>query len=164
MTIASFDFKFPGFVDTGSCYLTVDSGTKKGRPSVVCSQKKHYTGTSITNALEDIARKFYEEVARDTLKTPKESHRAVVDALRTYWRKHRPTGLHSAFGSEAVRWIEHYPAGTGLASGDTFREVLFDAEDSPLWQPSFNAVKAESQFGTALVQEAMRAVSSRRPK
>lgn len=162
MAIASFDFKFQGFVGQGNCYLTIDSGQKKSRPSVVCSQKRNYTGTSITNALEDIARKLYVEVAQDRIKTTGRGQRDVLDALRSFWSERKPTGLRTLYGTSGVRWIEHYPPGTGLALGDSFREVVFDAEDSPLWMSTFNAKLAEVEFGAELIQQAMRSKSLKR--
>lgn len=155
MTIATFDFEFPGYVATGRCDLTIDTDPQGGQPSVVCSQKRNYTGTSITNALEEIALKLYVDVAEKRLETPEPEQSKVVSELKKFWKKHKPNGLRDAYGSSAVRWIEHYPAGTGLVSGDTFREVVFDSEDSPLWLPSLDATSAKQQFGTKLIAKAM---------
>lgn len=156
MAIASFDFSFPGFVAEGRCDLTIDTDASGGRPSVVCSQKRNYSGTSITNALEDIAHKLYVDVARGRLATQSPEQLKVVQGLRAFWKKCKPEGLRAIYGPRAVRWIEHYPAGTGLGSNDSFREVLFDGSDSPLWQSSLNAAMAEAKFGAALIQAAMR--------
>lgn len=156
MAIASFDFRFPGFVGEGRCDLTIDTALLDGRPTVVCSQKRNYSGTSITNALEDIAKKLYVDVAKGGLDTDGAGQQEVVQSLRAFWKRRKPLGLRALYGREAVRWVEHYPAGTGLGSGDSFREVLFDGEDSPLWQPQLNLAMAESRFGKALIEQVVR--------
>ena len=161
MTIASFDFRFPGFVGEGRCDLTIDTGPPNGRPVVVCSQKRNYSGTSITNALEDIARKLYVDVAKGGIETGGANQSEVVQSLRAFWKNRRPLGLRTLYGRDAVRWVEHYPAGTGIGNGDSFREVLFDGEDSPLWQSPLNLGMAEARFGKDLINRVMQVTKGR---
>lgn len=155
MTIISFDFEFEGITGKGACVLTIASSDAMGRPSVVCSQKRGYTGTSITNGLERITRRLYHEVALRELEQRDQRLKQVQSNLRNFWRDTpRPPKLHTLYGKSGVRWIEHYPNGTGLTSSDSFREVLFDFRDSPLWRPPYSLSDAKKRFGDELIDSA----------
>lgn len=155
MTIISFDFEFEGITGKGSCVLTIESTDLSGRPSIVCSQQRGYTGTSITNGLERIARRLYHEVALRELGLRDERLKSVQSDLRNFWKNTpRPPKLHTLYGKSGARWIEHYPAGTGLTSADSFREVLFDVRDSPIWKSTHNLAEAKKYFGEQLIESA----------
>ena len=155
MTVISFEFEFDGFSGKGSCILTIATTANNERPSVVCSQKRGYTGTSITNAVERIARRLYHEVALRELAIRDAQLNEVQANLRKFWRNTpRPPKLHTLYGRCGIQWIEHYPAGTGLTLTDSFREVLFNTQDSPIWRPMHNFAEAKERFGKELIESA----------
>ena len=83
-------FAFPGFSSEGRCYLRVLESNNKY--VFVCAQLKNYYGTSITNAIEQIAKNAANKVLRPNIKE-KELIKFIRNAV----------------------WIEYYPPGTGLS-------------------------------------------------
>lgn len=157
MTISSFAFTFRGFSGDGHCHLTIRTASRGARPTVVCSQKRNYSGTSITNGLERIARKLYQDVALRRLSEQQPRLKKTEDELRAAWKNRpQPVRLQDLYGRSGARWIEHYPAGTGMANGESFREVLFDAEDAPLWQATLDLDGAVKEFGADLVDAVLK--------
>lgn len=66
--IKDLHFSFPGFSGTtGYCHLRVAMKSTESKIVIVCSQYKNYYGTSVTNAVETIAQKFFYDVANKNI-------------------------------------------------------------------------------------------------
>ena len=164
MTIATFDFSFPGLVRAGSCFLTIKAEPSR-QPFVVCSQKLNYRGTSITNAVEIIAEKLSREILDGSIGSSGEE-RKVVDALKRCWAPSSSSrrGLRDFYGKSGARWIEHYPADPSFGGKDTFSEVEFDADDAPKWGQTCNAMAARRSFDAELIDKVLDVTRTGRTK
>ena len=101
-------FRFPGFMSEGRCFLRVIENNKKY--IFICAQLKDYYGTSITNAIEQIAQKAAKMVLPHKI-NPRELIKFIRKAI----------------------WIEHYPSGTGLVTNSSYAIVSFDENLNPSW-------------------------------
>ena len=154
------EFTFTGLSSQGSCFITIGTGKIRGKPSsvVVCSQKKRYFGTSVTNALEKIAAKLYNDIKSERFAQAYPDSQEVIQLLRTTWSSIRnPMKVGDLYGEGKVGWVEHYPAGSGLTPWDSFREVDFDSKGSPVWSTVLSKDAAAEKFGSDLILAAAEA-------
>jgi len=114
-------FKFPGFGQTGTCFLRVRVNSD-GTSVFLCSQLKNYTGTSVTNAVEEIFVKAVEVLQQEGVYKPKRKH----------WYSLKPE-LDIQAVAARMRWVEYYPKGTGVFDSDSYALVSFDSELRPVW-------------------------------
>lgn len=125
-------FRFRGFWSEGACFLRIR--IEKEKILLFCVQLPNYTGTSVTNAIENVF-----ESAVDYLL---ERNIIVVDE--------RFGSLRKIFASKAalekIRYesvfdyvlrnsmlIEHYPPGIGLAEDGSYAKVVFGSSGEPAW-------------------------------
>jgi hypothetical protein len=160
----SFDFKFPGIGGEGICGITI--GTAGGDDPemrgyvIVCSQKRDYRGVSVTNALETIAAKLFKDLWTNQLEmTNAEGDEKMRFALLGTWIKKLKSKSNRSLGDIYKRntavWVEHYPAGTGITSDDSFMEVWFDPEGYPTWLSAQKASQAHRKFGAGVITAAI---------
>jgi len=145
-------FSFPGFTaTTGYCHLRVGIKPNESKMVIVCSQYKNYYGTSVTNAVETIAQKFFYDVARNNIlnieipllseytKTynVEKSFSKVLRKLKLLKDKKEPEKIYLNIFQifKNVIWIERYPSGTGLIKEDDCRLVTMDENFNPQWGP-----------------------------
>lgn len=159
----SFDFKFSG-AGVGLCSLTIGT-VKHGDPNItgyviICSQKRNYSGISITNALETIAAQLFNNIWKNELKmiapsgNPKILHGLLGTWLKDL-REKNSRNLGDIYQRKNAVWVEHYPAGTGIVPGDSFMEVRFDPEGFPTWLPARKTLQAQKVFGNSIIQAAV---------
>lgn len=125
-------FTFPGFWREGECDLTVYIRNKS--IIFVCSQRRDYNGTSVTNAVEAIRHKAIDQICNDGLVTATASKTFLETIFLT--RARLDKALSSAarrFVAENSKWVEHYPNGTGVAYEDSYAIVHFSAGGEPAW-------------------------------
>jgi hypothetical protein len=125
-------FTFPGFWREGECDLTVYIRNKS--IIFICSQRRDYHGTSVTNAVEAIRHKAIEKICNDRLVTATASRTLLERIFLTEARVRK--ALNSAvrrFVAENSKWIEHYPDGTGVAYEDAYAMIHFTASGEPAW-------------------------------
>lgn len=146
-------FEFPGFIGTGSCLLTIGE-SEDGIVTIICSQKRNYYGTSITNAIERIATKLRRDVLEGALQ---KSNHPQIKKLKENWHNQQNLSLHMSFGTDKVVLVEHYPAGAGISMSDSFMEVQFDESNSPQWMPALRKEAAVSEFGEEVINAAIAA-------
>ena len=160
MSTLSFDFKFRGFVDEGRCGITIGAIADNQRYVIICSQKRYYQGTSVTNALEIIATDLANAVISNQLAIKEaQGHKSILEGIRTNWLRkgtsRKVLTLSELYSEELALWIEHYPGNTGMFSGDRFTQVVFDEADNPSWLAGKDTDKAIKAFGAEVVQAAI---------
>lgn len=114
-------FQFPGFGQVGTCFLRARVNPD-GTAVFLCAQLKNYTGTSVTNAVEDI---FVN--AASTLEEA-----GVFKPKRAHWYSFRRE-LNIVEVAARSRWVEFYPKGTGISCEDSYALVSFDSDLRPVW-------------------------------
>ena len=115
-------FTFPGFSRPGHCYLKYHVNTN-GRTVFLCSQLRGSTGTSVTNAMKDIFTCAVEQL--DGL--------GVFEALKVKKGFFKPSPNLLMEVANSCRWVEHYPAGTGMLPVGSYSLVNFDSQLNPMW-------------------------------
>lgn len=158
MRTLSFNFKFDGFVSEGRCGITI--GTNAQRYVIVCSQKRYDYGTSVTNALEIIATDLANAVISNRVVTKNaRGDESILEGLRTSWKSvgtaARGLTLRNLYSEELALWIEHYPANTGMFSGERFTQVVFDEAGNPSWLAGKNTEKAIAAYGAEVIKKAI---------
>ena len=166
MSTLSFNFKFQGFVNEGRCGITIGTGANTQQYVIVCSQKRDYHGTSVTNALEIIATDLANAVMSDQLDLDhKVGDTEILNGLRANWNGIQAAAteltLRNFYSEKLALWIEHYPANTGMFPGDRFTQVVFDGAGNPSWLAGKNTEKAIAAYGAEVVEKAI-AFSKRR--
>ena len=149
--IKDLNFTFPGFTGTtGSCHLRVAMKSKEYKMVIVCSQYKNYYGTSVTNAVETIAEKFFYDVAHKRIpdiEIQNLSENTIIYSHTNSFEKlliklkllNEKRGMnkiylntHQLFNN--VIWIQRYPVETGLKeSVDECMLVTMDEKFNPQW-------------------------------
>lgn len=114
-------FKFPGFGSQGTCFLRARVRSD-GTSIFLCAQLKNYTGTSITNAVEEI----FVEACRLLFEA------GAVKTERVHWYSLRRE-LNLTKIAARSRWIEYYPKGTGMFPEGSYAFVSFDNDFRPVW-------------------------------
>ncbi|WP_439854770.1 hypothetical protein [Pseudomonas yamanorum] len=114
------NFRFPGFGKEGSCFLRVR--VKEGKSIFLCAQLRDYTGTSVTNAVEEIFVKIV-GILNDE---------GIYKREKKHWYSFRRFVSYESIASQS-RWIEYYPKGTGIFGDDSYAIVSFDSNLSPVW-------------------------------
>ncbi|QHF43022.1 hypothetical protein PspS35_04180 [Pseudomonas sp. S35] len=104
-------FQFPGFGETGTCFLR-GRVNPDGTYIFLCSQLKNYTSTPVTSVVEEIFAKAVREFKKAGLVNRELSFSQIV---------------------ACSRWVEHYPKGTGRSSDDTYALVSFASGANPAW-------------------------------
>jgi hypothetical protein len=160
MSTLSFNFKFNGFVGAGRCGITIGTNPDTQQYVIVCSQKRYYHGTSVTNALEIIATDLANGVISNRLAMKEaQGDKSILDGIRTKWmskgKSRKVLTLSDLYSKELALWIEHYPANTGMFPGDRFTQVVFDEANNPSWLAGKNTEKAVKAFGAEVVQAAI---------
>lgn len=125
-------FTFPGFWREGECDLTVHIRNRS--ILFICSQRRDYNGTSVTNAVEAIRHKAIDQICDDGLVTATASKTFVEKIFLTQASVEK--ALNSAarrFVAENSKWVEHYPDGTGITDKDSYAVVHFTANGEPAW-------------------------------
>lgn len=161
-------FSFPGFsATTGYCHLRVGIKPNESKIVIVCSQYKNYYGTSVTNAVETIAQKFFYDVARNNItnieipilseytKTydVEKFFSKVLRKLKLLKDKKEPNKIYLNISQifKNVIWIERYPSGTGLREfEDDCRLVTMDENFNPLWGPKVTDEFVRKETGFSL--------------
>ncbi|MDX8164805.1 hypothetical protein [Acinetobacter pittii] len=149
--IKDLNFTFPGFTGTtGSCHLRVAMKSTESKMVIVCSQYKNYYGTTVTNAVETIAEKFFYDVAHKKIsgiEIPSLSENTIIYSENNSFEKFLIKlkllnekrvknriylNTHQLFNN--VIWIERYPIGTGLKEFvDDCKLVMMDEKFNPQW-------------------------------
>ena len=115
-------FQFPGFDHIGTCFLRVRVNSD-GTSIFLCSQLKNYTGTSVTNVVEEIFVKAVSELQKSGL----------FKIKRPHWYSLKRELSFSEIVARSS-WVEHYPKGVGISSDkDTYALVSFDRDLKPAW-------------------------------
>ncbi|MCC5903753.1 MAG: hypothetical protein JJT87_17700 [Halomonas sp.] len=164
--IRDLHFKFVGFHGTdGYCHLRIAQKTLDSKMVVVCSQYKNYYGTSPTNAVELIAKKFFYDVVNGEIKdlslpiepTYEKWHNDVshIDKLlvklkpEKYKKRFKNTYLDIPKIFNEILWIERYPAGTGFWNDEDGLSVVSMGEhEDPNWhgRPTEGFIKKSTGF------------------
>ncbi|WP_044103764.1 hypothetical protein [Acinetobacter pittii] len=149
--IRDLHFSFPGFSGTtGYCHLRVAMKSTESKIVIVCSQYKNYYGTSVTNAVETIAQKFFYDVANKNIaniEIPNLSEYIVTYKDISFFtkllislkllkekRESKKIYLNIPGLFNNIVWIERYPLGTGLKEfEDDCRLVKMDEQFNPQW-------------------------------
>lgn len=149
--IKDLNFTFPGFTGTtGSCHLRVAMKSTEKKMVIVCSQYKNYYGTSVTNAVETIAEKFFYDVAHkriSDIEIPNLSENTIIYSKTNSFEKlliklkllNEKRGMNKIYLNtyqlfNNVIWIERYPIGAGLKeSVDDYMLVQLDEKFHPQW-------------------------------
>ncbi|MGI0119626.1 hypothetical protein [Zooshikella sp. RANM57] len=164
--IRDLHFNFVGFHGSdGYCHLRIAQKTPDSKMVVVCSQYKNYYGTSPTNAVELIAKKFFYDVVNGTIKdvtlpiepTYERWHDDVswIDKLlvelkpKKYKKRFKNTYLDIPKIFNEILWIERYPAGAGFWNDEDDLELVSmgDYED-PSWhgRPTESFIQENTGF------------------
>jgi hypothetical protein len=123
-------FTFYGQSRKGHCYLRIS--VKDGTPVFLCVQLKNYTGTSITNAAENIFLTSINMLVEKNIVTSNRK-KSFKDFFSEDHFEAKKKEDRLRFFSEKSVWIEHYPPETGLAPGGSFALVKFDSSLHPSW-------------------------------
>lgn len=160
------DFNFTGFHGTpGRCHIRIARKSANHKIVVVCSQYKNYYGTSVTNAMEIIARKLFNEIHNNNLYDLSLSERSVElvwhDDVNWFEKKlvelnenkykyrfmSHTLNLHTVF--DEVLWIERYPKGVCSFEFDDLYSVATIKESGfPEWKgrPTNELVKENTGY------------------
>ncbi|MDD9320132.1 hypothetical protein M0O54_08345 [Acinetobacter lactucae] len=149
--IKDLHFSFPGFsATTGYCHLRVAMKSTESKMVIVCSQYKNYYGTSVTNAVETIAEKFFYDVANKNIvniEIPNLSEYKIFSKdrnlltrllikLKLLNDKNQSKKIYLNIPElfNNILWIERYPLDTGLREfEDDCRLVKMDEQFNPQW-------------------------------
>ncbi|MCD5997283.1 hypothetical protein KDX38_27455 [Pseudomonas sp. CDFA 602] len=131
-------FRFQGFWEEGNCFLRIIS--RNGKIVFLCCQLPDYYGTSVTNAVESIKAKAIDALLRaytdegtavmETVIKP--GYFARLLHRRDYFDQHAMQAA-IAYICKHSMWIEHYPAGVGLAHSGSYAIVHFSENGEPSW-------------------------------
>lgn len=140
------NFSFQGFGSTGYCFLRIKGvGRDNGLYSfvILCAQLKNYYGTSVTNAIEEIAQRVVDQLRQE----------GRVPKKRTFFSR-----KGASFGEviERSKWVEYYPPQTGIDPDGSYAVVTFDDE----FHPSWNYVSRPSAAEICEVEESFFDISS----
>lgn len=164
--IRDLHFRFVGFHGSdGYCHLRVAQKTPDSKMVVVCSQYKNYYGTSPTNAVELIAKKFFYDVVNGEIKdislpiepTYEKWHddASYIDKLlvqlkpKKYEKRFKNTYLDIPKIFKEILWIERYPAGVGFWNDkDDLNLVSMGEYEDPNWhgRPTEGFIKEKTGF------------------
>lgn len=123
-------FEFPGFSNTGFCFLKIS--IKQGCPVFFCIQLKGYSGTSITNAVEDIFKRAISRLVEKEITTSTRKKSLSDYFFKEKFEQKKHSDLVRFF-SEKSLWIEHYPPEVGIITDGSFSIVKFDTHLHPSW-------------------------------
>ena len=131
-------FKFQGFWEVGNCFLRIIS--RNGNIVFFCCQLPDYYGTSVTNAVESIKAKAIEALLRERTDEGTAVMETVTKAgffekllrRRDYFDQHEMQAAIAYIRKHSM-WIEHYPAGVGLAHSGSYAIVHFSENGEPSW-------------------------------
>ena len=118
-------FSYPGVSRDGQCFLRIR--IRQGTPIFLCVQLKDYTGTSITNAVEDILKCAIKMLVKKGVVASKRKKSFRDFLSQEHFDMKKNEDLLRFFSEKSV-WIAHYPPNTGLAPGGSFALVKFDAQ------------------------------------
>lgn len=124
------NFSYPGMSRDGQCFLRIR--IQKGKPVFLCVQLKDYTGTSITNAVEDILRCSIKMLVKKGIVVSKRKKSFRDFLSQEHFDMKKNEDLLRFFSAKSV-WVEHYPPNTGLAPGGSYALVKFDRQLNPSW-------------------------------
>ncbi|AQT51242.1 hypothetical protein BHQ31_14985 [Burkholderia cenocepacia] len=134
-------FTFSGVSRPGKCDLKLIATND----TMVCMaiQLSNYSGTSITNAIEDIRARIVALLINEAVETsgkPSPSvkfvrtggvFQRILTSKRAAEVQKRTAGRKILIDN--MRIVEHYPSGTGLAPGGSYSLVTFDSNGDPEW-------------------------------
>ena len=125
-------FIFPGFGSDGTCYLKV----RITNEAVIffCSQLINYSGTSITNAIENILTTAIKQLERDG-----DLDRFQKKNWNPFARRRSAIELLEG----RIAWVEYYPVEAGISNSETYALVAFDAALHPIWNYVSKSTAAE---------------------
>jgi len=158
------DFNFIGFHGTpGRCHIRIARKSANHKIVVVCSQYKNYYGTSVTNAMEIIASKLFNEIYNNKLYNLSKHSLDLVWHDDVNWfdkklvdfneKKYKyrfmshTLNLHKVF--DEVLWIERYPKGVCSFEFDNLYAVATIKENGfPEWKgrPTDEFVKVQTGY------------------
>jgi hypothetical protein len=125
-------FRFRGFWSEGACFLRIR--IKENKILFFCVQLPNYTGTSVTNAIENVFEAAVDYLLEKNIIIVNENL-GFLDKIFTKKEKLEKKRYESAFNyilSNSIL-IEHYPPGTGLAEDGSFAKVNFGSSGEPAW-------------------------------
>lgn len=109
-------FEFPGNSSTGRCFIR--AWVWADRLVVLCTQLIDYQGTSVTNAVQDLAPKVIEQLDADIGL----EHYLPPKSWLRFWES-RNVSFFDVMPK--MHWIEHYPPGVGLNPQGSYQLVRF---------------------------------------
>jgi hypothetical protein len=139
-------FSFPGFsgVESQCSIRLLFPENQKDSIVVACTQKRDYTGTSITNGFEMILQKLCSEGLSGvhgaefkqllTKITAQES--SFLKIFKALVRKNKKSSFdyYGLFEKNILIWLEIYPPGTGIVDDRiTIQRVYITEDGSPVW-------------------------------
>lgn len=125
-------FRFRGFWSQGACFLRVRIKDKK--ILFFCVQLPNYTGTSVTNAIENVFEAAVDYLLKKEIVTVNEQL-GLMDKIFTRSQTLAKRRYESVFNyvlSNSIL-IEHYPPGTGLAENGSYARVNLGSSCDPVW-------------------------------
>jgi len=143
--------RFDGFWGSlGQCHIRLCQNGD-GKPLIItCSQYNNYVGTSVTNALESVAKALFHHIANGKIENVRfnfelpiidEEHPDVNLLDRALmWlapKKYRPRFITKKLDIpkifEQVVWLEHYPPNRSSMRERHLRRVQMSSTGAPVW-------------------------------
>ena len=129
-------FAYKGFYNKSYCAIKLK--IEDNRLLVFCIQFPYATGTSVTNAFEEIYESLLEKIIEETLliakcKTSFSSFIKKLFMSSKSYEYRKTISVKKSF-NQSVLWIEHYPPNVGILENGTFSIVSFDSNGkNPSW-------------------------------
>lgn len=137
-------FKFRGFSGIISeCSIIIYFPNENKSAIVICTQKKDYVGTSITNGFELILNQLCDEGLKGdhgeifrNLLLDESKEENWIQKVRSKLLKNEKVSLdfYKLFKNKVITWLEVYPKGTGLINDSVMVQRVYVTKDgSPVW-------------------------------
>ncbi len=154
------NFDFPGFsgIESKCSVSLIFPENKEDCIIVACTQKKDYTGTSITNGFENILQKLckeglngsHGEEFKKLLTKSIEQESSFFAKLKSLLKSNvelSPNYL-TLFEEGILIWLEIYPPGTGIVDDRiTVQRVYITEDGSPVWSNLLSREYFENKLG-----------------
>ena len=125
--------RFPGLLSEGTCF--VRARVRKDGVVILCAQLYSYTGTSVTQAIEEVLEAAIARLHDDV------GLQHFIPA-RKWWQRKATREEMLAHAAARTIVVEHYPKGRGLAPAGSFAIVEFDDAGRPEWDYQSQATVA----------------------
>lgn len=125
-------FSFPGFMSEGKCFLRIK--VIDGKVILLCVQLPGYSGTSVTNAIEQVFYSAIEEMINTKIIRTKDTVGLLEKILskKETIKKKKNSAIISYIHENSIL-IEHYPPGVGILNNGSFANVVFSPSGEPAW-------------------------------